>query len=121
MFENGRFGFIAASRVFGEAWAVVFFRRGCEIAAQIALRQALNCCEGEAVRNGAKRFAIEGLASAGGQAARLNTVTSGGRNVPGGNSTSKHPERKATDAIRWTFTISLYSASYALYSAAVSA
>ena len=78
------------------------------------------CCEDEFAYTGAKKFVIERLAAAGGQAASLNFVTSGGRNVPGGNSTSKQPDRKAADAMRWAFTISLYSASYALYSATVS-
>ncbi len=81
----------------------------------------LVCFEDEFAHTGAKKFVIEMLATVGGQAANLNFVTSGGRNVPGGNSTSKQPERKAADAMRWAFTISLYSASYALYSATVSA
>ncbi len=58
------------------------------------------CRKNESAHTGAKRSAIERLASADGQAASLNFVTSGGRNVPGGNSTSKHPERKAADAMR---------------------
>ena len=114
MFKCGCVGLIAALGMFRTGAGGCFRPAMSRNRRENDSPSLFGCRKDESVHTGAKRSAIEVLATADGQAASLNSVTSGGRNVPGGNSTSKQPERKAADAMRWAFTISLYSASYVL-------